>query len=133
MKRYEYILITIISLALGLIILKYFNNSPVIRGLGGDFLVVIFLYGILKSIIPGLKPVTAATSIFLFSVFVELLQLLDIPELMGIKNRILLIITGSTFDPWDILSYFFGILFITALDISILIYRSRSALKGENS
>ncbi|WP_029036417.1 ribosomal maturation YjgA family protein [Salinimicrobium xinjiangense] len=82
----------------------YINDSW-IRPYGGDFLVVFFLYSLVKSFLK-ISVKNAIFGVLLFSWFVEGLQAIDLLSLLGIeKNWLFVVILGSTFEWLDILIY----------------------------
>jgi len=116
MTRRTYIILSFITFTMGIGIVKFFPMQPFIRGFGGDFLVVIFIYCIVKSVFPFMKPLSAATGVFLLSVTIEILQYFHLTDLLNIKNRITQIILGSTFDLMDIVAYLSGLLFFLVME-----------------
>jgi len=45
-----------------------------------------------------------------FAFSIEILQLFSIADLFGINNKVARILIGNTFDGWDLLAYWFGII-----------------------
>lgn len=99
-----------------------FINDRIIRPYIGDILVIILMYAFIKSFIR--KEIRfLPIYLFIFAVFVEVMQYFNILELMSLKdNKILSIIFGSTFDIQDILCYLIG-------SIILIIWEKREALK----
>lgn len=103
-----------------------FKHYHFLRGFVGDYLVVILLYTILQAIKP-LKPVVAGIMIFLFSVGVEFMQMINPAKLLGFaKGSAGEIIIGSTFSVEDIIMYFCGTVTVVVID---LVIRKRMNLK----
>ncbi len=106
MKRYftlfTLLLITEIAIAV-------FHFHRFIRGFVGDVLVIPLLYVLCRAVtkIPG-KKVLIMVLALAFSI--EFLQLFSISERLNINNKVLQIILGNTFDGWDLVAYWFGIL-----------------------
>ena len=89
-----------------------------LRGTAGDFVVVIFLYTMARTLKPtGWRWLPAA--IFLFACMVEGLQALDILSLLGITNPTVQIAVGSVFDWMDIVAYAIGSAVAALLDFGI--------------
>lgn len=81
-------------------------GRSIIRGMGGDLLVVIFLVACLASIPVG-RWWQRVAGVAVFAVGVESLQLL---ELVGPDSPFLAhLILGSTFDPLDLVVYGVGL------------------------
>ncbi len=123
MNRLTYILVSVITFTAGISIVRFFSDSPFIRGFGGDFLVVIFIFGLVKSAFPALHSMKTAAGVFLFSIIVETLQYFELVKFLDIRNRILKIILGSTFDLMDILAYFSGLTAILVMEMTVLYFR----------
>ena len=77
----------------------------------GDALVVVLVYSFVRIFIPTGVP-RLPFYVFLFACFVEVLQYFQLVETLGITNRALRIILGSTFDWKDIVCYGVGCIFI---------------------
>jgi len=91
-------------------------HDAIIRPYGGDFLVVILLYCLVKSFM-RLKVQTAALSILLFSYAVEILQYFRIVNVLGLAgSKIACIIIGTSFAWTDLLAYTLGILAVLAAE-----------------
>ncbi|MEX8549147.1 MAG: DUF2809 domain-containing protein [Mucilaginibacter sp.] len=91
-------------------------HDALIRPYGGDFLVVILLYCLIKSF-SNLRVWTAAIGVLLFSYLVETLQFFHIVNLLGFeKSRIACIIIGTSFTWSDLVAYTLGILVVLAAE-----------------
>lgn len=91
-------------------------HDAVIRPYGGDFLVVILLYCLVKSF-ANFRVWTAAIGVLLFSYIVETLQYFHIVNLLGFEqSRIACIIIGTSFAWSDLLAYTSGILVVLTAD-----------------
>ncbi|RYE21901.1 MAG: DUF2809 domain-containing protein [Sphingobacteriaceae bacterium] len=87
-------------------------HDALIRPYGGDFLVVILLYCLVKSF-TNFRVRTAAIGVLLFSYLVETLQYFHIVNLLGLEqSRIACIIIGTSFAWSDLLAYTLGILVV---------------------
>lgn len=74
----------------------------------GDVLVTLLLFFTLKSFFTFRNDFLLVSSIFIFSLTIELLQLFQLPNKLGITNEVVLIVLGKTFDILDILAYAIG-------------------------
>lgn len=96
-----------------------FAHDNFIRPYGGDVLVVILIYCMIRIIKPtGIK--LLPLYVFIFALFVELLQLVKIVDLLGIpRGSIVAIMVGTSFSFIDIICYAVGcgITYITELII----------------
>ena len=113
MKRTIYFLLFLIVFTVEACIAIYIHDD-FIRPYVGDVLVTILLCCLLRGIFPD-RLHRLPLYVFLFSVLIEFTQLLNITEQMGIKNKIIRIFLGTTFDWKDIVCYAIGcILFYIA-------------------
>jgi hypothetical protein len=129
-KRVPYILISLVSFLCGIAVVTALKGHSVIRGFGGDLLVVIFIYGSIKVVFVRLKPAFLAPAVFAFACFVEFLQYLKIPQYFDTKSMVIILTLGSTFDPMDMIAYGFGSLFIYSIDKFYL--RNRVFVRAES-
>ena len=106
-KRLFYFLMTVILFLMEVFIAIYVHDS-FIRPYIGDVLVVIVIYMFIRIIIPE-KIKLLPLYVFIFAVFVEIMQYFNIVKVLGLEsNRILSIAIGSSFDLKDILCYAVG-------------------------
>ena len=101
-KRIFYIISFLVIFCIEVFIALYIRDS-FIRPYMGDAFVRIFI----PTGVPRLP-----FYVFLFACFVEVLQYFQLVETLGITNRALRIILGSTFDWKDIVCYGAGCIFI---------------------
>lgn len=86
--------------------------EEVLRNSGGDVLVVIVIYFLIRIFTDRFSR-TLPLMVFAFACFVELLQSMDICGLLGIdKHSLLAVIIGTNGNFLDICCYFFGMLMI---------------------
>jgi predicted membrane channel-forming protein YqfA (hemolysin III family) len=99
-----------------------FINDRIIRPYIGDILIIILMYTFIKSFTK--KDIRLLSIyLFIFAVFVEVIQLFNIIELVGLHNNIILsIILGSTFDLKDILCYLIGSIVLLIWDNDVISY-----------
>ncbi len=101
-------LITFLILLFVEVFIALFIHDNFIRPYVGDILVVIVIYMAVRIIFPY-KFENLAIYTFLFAVFVELLQLINIVKILGLENnKFLSTLIGSTFDLKDIACYAIG-------------------------
>ena len=106
-KRILYAVASLFLLLIEVIIALYVHDD-FIRPYVGDMLVVIVIYTFIRIIVPE-KCKLIPLLIFLFAVGVELLQLANIVEILGVEgNKFLKILIGSVFDIKDIVCYAVG-------------------------
>lgn len=104
----EYLLFAVILFVTEVLIGVYVRDS-FIRPFGGDFLVVILIYCLVKSFFfwPVIK---TAAGVLLFSYVVEVLQYFKIVNVLGLKqNAAARIIIGTSFSWLDMVCYTAGI------------------------
>jgi len=79
-----------------------------VRPHGGDLLVVIFLYCSVKAFL-ALPVVPVVLAVLAFSYVVEVSQYFHFVQLIGLgDNKIAVIVLGSSFSWWDLVSYTLG-------------------------
>ena len=106
MKRYFNIFILLLVTE---IVIAIFHFHKFIRGFIGDLLVIPTLYTLLRTV----TSLSAKRALFLvmgLAFFVEALQLFSIADVLHIKNKVVQVLIGNTFDGWDLVAYGFGIL-----------------------
>ena len=101
------------------ILIGAFVRDNFIRPYVGDVLVVILIYCLIRFVKPtGVK--LLPLYVFVFALFVELLQLVKIVDLLGIpRDSIVAIMVGTSFSFIDIICYAVGcgITYVTELII----------------
>ena len=106
-KRIIYAVVTLILLMAEVLIALYVHDD-FIRPYVGDILVVIVIYTFIRIIVPE-KCRMLPLYIFIFATGVELLQLANITEILGVEdNQFLKTLIGSVFDIKDIVCYAAG-------------------------
>ena len=109
-KRILFAVISVIILAIEIFIGLYARGW--IRNSLGDILVVMLLYTLVRTAIPGLQTewYVIPTIILAFAFCVEFLQLWGFCDRFGITNKLLRIIIGTGFSAGDLLCYAIGII-----------------------
>lgn len=115
-----FLLLTAIEVCIGV-----FEFSHFIRSYIGDVIIVWVLYCLFRSFVPKrFNSYAVALGILAFSFAVEFLQKAHIADILGVENKLLRIIIGTSYAPEDLWSYAAGTLVIF---IAILIsHRKRS-------
>ena len=113
-KRIFYIISFLMIFCIEVLIALYVRDSFV-RPYMGDALVVVLVYSFVRIFIPTGIP-RLPFYVFLFACFVEILQYFQLVETLGITNRALRIILGSTFDWKDIVCYGAGCILFSCLN-----------------
>ena len=91
------------------IFIGFFMHDSIIRPYGGDLLVVILIYCMVKSVLNSPVGITAL-AVLLFSYIVETLQYFHLVRVLGLEHYALArIIIGTSFAWTDILAYTLGI------------------------
>lgn len=99
-----------------LVYIALYVRDPYVRPIGGDMIVVIFLYTLVRSFI-NLSKVKTGLYVLLFAYGVELAQFCNIVDLLGLTgNRSAEIIMGTTFSWGDIAAYTIGVAIAICLD-----------------
>jgi len=103
-------------------LIALFVHDNFIRPYIGDILVIILMYTFIKGIIDK-KIKLLPIYLFLFALFVEVMQYFKILELLNLENnKVASAIMGTSFDVKDILCYFIG-------SIILIIWENRGFLK----
>jgi hypothetical protein len=111
----RYYLWAVLLLLTEVLIALHLHDS-FIRPFGGDVLVVILLYCMLKSVVT-LKVNTAAIIVLLIAYIIEMLQYLNIVYILGWGNSPLArTLIGTTFTWIDILAYTIGIIIVLLIE-----------------
>ena len=124
-SRSKYLLIALLLFFCEVLIATKLSGFKFIRENFGDFLVVILLYFIVKTIrdVPALP---LAISIFVFACAVEITQYFHLADALGLRRgSVLSILLGNNFSFYDILMYLAGT--AVAYSSEVLFFRKRSA------
>jgi hypothetical protein len=105
-------------------------HDSFVRPYIGDMLVVILLWALVRIIIPN-KAVWLSGAILVFSVIVELTQLIPLVDLLGIKNRLMRVLMGTSFAYGDLFAYAAGCAVTAVVDVFIYHKRKRIAQTQE--
>lgn len=104
-KRHFIVAIVLFTI---LVLIALFVRDRFIRPIFGDFLVVIFMYHAVQSILDAPKGLLTI-ALLLFAYGVEIGQYFDLVGMLGLRgNRLAEIVIGTGFDWVDILAYTFG-------------------------
>lgn len=114
-----YFILTILLFIIEALI-AIFLKTGFIRHTVGDFLVVILIYCFFKSFL-RVNALKLAISVFLFALFIELLQLLNVLSLLNMEhNKAAILILGSTFQVSDLVAYALGSISIFIIDLKFI-------------
>lgn len=98
-----------IALFLIEVCIALFVNDRIIRPYGGDFLVVIMIYHFLKAFV-HMRYQLLLPLVLVFAYAIELCQLFNIVELLGLKDNVLLrTVIGTSFSWGDMVAYTLGV------------------------
>ena len=115
-KRILYAITTIILLVIEVLIALFVHDS-IIRPYVGDVLVVVVIYTFVRIFVPE-RVVFLPLYIFVFSVGVELLQLVNIVDKLGLSdNRFFSVLIGTVFDIKDVICYAVGCLILGGYEV----------------
>lgn len=115
-KRILYGIATIILLVIEVLIALYVHDS-IIRPYVGDILVVVVIYTFVRIFIPE-RVAFLPVYIFVFAVGVELLQLINIVDVLGVRDSSFFsVLIGTVFDIKDVICYAVGCLFLCGYEI----------------
>lgn len=118
--RPRWLLAALALLAIEVAIARYAPQG-VLRGFGGDVLVVVLVYALLRTCVAQ-SAARLALWALLFACAIEGLQGLGMVDVLGLHDqtalhRVLRIALGTTFDVWDLVAYGCGWLVCRALDL----------------
>ena len=103
------------------VLIALYVRDKIIRPYIGDYLVVIFLYCLVKSV-TNLSVQTACILVLLFSFFIEFLQYLNIVERIGLQNsKLANTVLGNSFEWTDLILYTAGIVTVFIVDKMLII------------
>lgn len=92
----------------------------------GDYLVVIFLYCLVRAFVQA-PPARVALGVWLFALAVEVLQYLQLVRRLGLQDSALAnVVLGNSFEWIDLLAYTLGVLTVLWLEV-----RNGAARKGQ--
>jgi len=99
------------------IIIGTWVHDTFIRPFGGDFLVVILIYCLVKSVMDS--PVSPTIlGVLLFAYAVEISQYFHLVNLLGLQNsKFACIIMGTSFSWTDMLMYSLGMLLVLIIEL----------------
>lgn len=104
------------TLLLTEILIAVYLHDALIRPFGGDFLVVILLYCMIKSF-SDMNPVKAALGVLLFAYVVEVSQYFHLVNLLGLGgSNIARLLLGNSFSFADLLAYTLGIALVIVIE-----------------
>lgn len=115
--RLAFAVIFILLLATEIVIGLYVHDSFV-RPYVGDMLVVVLLWALVRMIIP-FKAVWLSAAIFVFAVLVELSQMIPLVDLLGIENRLIRVLMGTSFAVGDLFAYAAGCIVTQCIDLIV--------------
>lgn len=116
-KRIMYIIAFVLTVVTEVCIALWIHDG-FIRPYLGDVFVVFGVYFFVRIFIPE-KVMLMPLYVFLFAVFVECMQYINIVSLLGLENNFFFkILIGSTFDWSDILCYFVGCTFLMIYELA---------------
>jgi len=117
--RRHYFIIAALLFLIEVLIAVYVNDR-IIRPYVGDFIVVIFLYCLVRAFLNA-AVLKVALGVLLFAYLVELLQYFDFIETIGLRSsKLANVVLGNHFEWIDILAYTLGIVLV------ILVEKSRN-------
>ena len=116
----HYFILAAIMLLLEVFIALYMHDA-IIRPFVGDFLVVILLYCLVKSLF-NFPAVPAAFWVLIFAYAVEVSLYFHLVSLLGLQNsKLACVLLGTSFSFIDLLMYTLGVLLVIVVEN---IYRS---------
>lgn len=113
--RLLYLLLFVLLTAVEALIAAFVHDA-FIRPYLGDVLVVIVIYCFVRIFIPE-RAALLPLYVFLFAAAEEFSQLFHPAKLLGIHNRVINILLGSTFDVSDILCYLAGCVLLAGWEL----------------
>lgn len=122
----KHLLIALIVFIAEILVATTFSHIRFIRSFISDFLVVIFLYHLVKAF-RTVSPLTLSIAVFVFSCVIEILQYFHLGDTLGLPpSSLLSVLLGTNFSWADILMYFLGCLTSYCLDSFLLSKREQT-------
>ena len=97
------------------ILIGLFVHDSFVRPYLGDTLVVILIWCVVRTVILD-KFAWLSCAVFLFAVLVEISQIFPLCDVLGIENRLIRTLMGTSFAWGDIVAYFAGCLGTLVID-----------------
>ncbi|OPC28688.1 hypothetical protein BAX97_06410 [Elizabethkingia meningoseptica] len=111
-----YFIATIVLFATEVLIATVFKDLFFVRAYLGDVLVTILMYTFVKSFF-AIESGKLLIGVFIFSVFIEVLQYFNIADILGLqRGSIAYIVVGNSFSWIDIVCYGAGCLIAFAVE-----------------
>lgn len=111
----KYFFASVILFLIEVLIALYVHDA-IIRPYVGDYLVVILLYCMVRTVIDA-PVIKIAIGVLLFAWLVEWLQYMNVISWLGLQdNKAANIIIGNRFEWIDMLAYTLGVLSVVVLD-----------------
>jgi len=115
--RRHYFIIAALLFLIEVLIAVYVNDR-IIRPYVGDFIVVIFLYCLVRAFLNA-AVLKVALGVLLFAYLVELLQYFDFIETIGLRSsKLANVVLGNHFEWIDIVAYTLGIVLVIMVEKS---------------
>ena len=113
--RKNYAVLSLVIFCIEVYIAMYVKDG-IIRPYIGDFLVVIFLYCLLRCFIK-ISILHAAISVFIFATIIEILQYFNWVQWFHLEHNVIArIVMGTSFEWLDILAYALGTVAIIIIE-----------------
>jgi hypothetical protein len=94
------------------VLIALYIHDRIIRPYVGDYLVVILLYSMVKTIL-DIPAKSAALSVLLFAYAIETLQYFHVVNLLGLQRyKLARVVIGTDFEWIDLIAYTLGVLTI---------------------
>ena len=115
--RRHYFIIAALLFLIEVLIAVYVNDR-IIRPYVGNFIVVIFLYCLVRAFLNA-AVLKVALGVLLFAYLVELLQYFDFIETIGLRSsKLANVVLGNHFEWIDIVAYTLGIVLVILVEKS---------------
>ncbi|CAN5436587.1 DUF2809 domain-containing protein [soil metagenome] len=107
-----------------------FVHDAFVRPYGGDFLVVIMLYCLVKSFLDA-PVLMAAAGVLVFAYAVEVSQYFQLVRMLGLQhNRLAVLLMGTSFSFTDMLVYTLGIALVILTEKTQVNMKSNRGFAG---
>jgi hypothetical protein len=114
----NYFTLAILLLITEVLIARYLHDN-IIRPYGGDFLVVILIYCLVKTFL-NTPVIPTAVAVLLFAYVIEVLQYFRLVVLLGLQHvKLARVILGTSFSWTDILCYTLGIALVIIIEMRL--------------
>lgn len=119
-RRLVYFSLSLMCIIFCILIVLLFSETPFIRGLVGDVIIVVFIYYFIMTL-KDFSSIYVVIFTLILALITEVLQYFDFASILGLQhNKIAQLVIGSIFDPMDMIAYTIGGIVAYIIDTKII-------------